>query len=161
MDDKELRYQLLDSINGPLEDAMYDAFGSKIYTIPDNIMLEELEKFAVKEIIKYVNYSTKVSEENPVKQQPAHSSPAHSSPAKQPSTKFKPQPMHKHWLRWGFPEKIHMDLLPGGMPRRSTSTQYRQEDQHQDLASKDQHKSWHQKPSTSWQKKSLWTAPPL
>jgi hypothetical protein len=55
MDDKELRYQLLDSINGPLEDAMYDAFGSKIYIIPDTIMLEELEKFAVKEIIRYVN----------------------------------------------------------------------------------------------------------
>jgi hypothetical protein len=86
MDDKELRYLLLDSINGPLEDAMYNAFGSKIYTIPDTIMLEELEKFAVKEIIKYVNYSTKVSEKNPVKLPPAqrstaHSSPAHSSPA--------------------------------------------------------------------------------
>jgi hypothetical protein len=34
MDEEELRYQLLDSINGPLEDAMYEASGSKIYTIP-------------------------------------------------------------------------------------------------------------------------------
>jgi hypothetical protein len=56
MDDRELRYQLLDSINGPLEDAMYDVFGSKIYTISDTVMLEELEKVAVKEIItKSVN----------------------------------------------------------------------------------------------------------
>ena len=51
MDNGELRYQLLDSINGPLEDAMYDIFGSKLYTIPDTVLLEELEKVAVKEII--------------------------------------------------------------------------------------------------------------
>ena len=50
MDDRELRYQLLDSINGPLEDAMYETFGSKIYTIPDTILLEDLEEVAVKEI---------------------------------------------------------------------------------------------------------------
>jgi hypothetical protein len=87
MNDMELRYQLLDSINGPLEDAMYDIFGGKIYTISDTLMLEELEKVAVKEIIaKSVNYSTKISEVNPVKLPPAqrstaHSSPAHSSPA--------------------------------------------------------------------------------
>jgi hypothetical protein len=68
MDNRELRYQLLDSINGPLEDAMYDVFGSKIYTIPDTVLLEELKKVAVKEIIaKPVNYSIKFSEENPVK----------------------------------------------------------------------------------------------
>ena len=51
MDGRELYYQLLDSINGPLEDAMYDIFGSEIYTIPDTVLLEELEKVAVKEII--------------------------------------------------------------------------------------------------------------
>ena len=51
MNDIELRYQLLDSITGPLEDAMYDAFGNETYTIPDNRMLEELEKIAVKETI--------------------------------------------------------------------------------------------------------------
>jgi hypothetical protein len=65
-EDMELRYQLLDSINGPLEDAIYDAFGDETYTIPDNRMLEELEKFAVKEIIKHVKYPTKISEKNPV-----------------------------------------------------------------------------------------------
>jgi hypothetical protein len=101
MDDKEFRYQLLDSINGPLEDTMYDAFGRKIYTIPDTTMLEELEKFAVKETIKYVNYSTKISEENPVKPPPAqrstaHSSQAHSSPAPSKSKKIagKQPPAH-------------------------------------------------------------------
>ena len=52
MDDRELRYQLLDSINGPLEDAMYEIFGSKIYTIPDTILLEELEEVAVKCFIR-------------------------------------------------------------------------------------------------------------
>ena len=66
MDEVELRYQLLDSITGPLEEAMYDAFGDETYTIPDNRMLEELEKFAVKEIIKHVKYPTKISEKNPV-----------------------------------------------------------------------------------------------
>ena len=59
MDDRELRYHLLDSINGPLEDAMYNIFSSNIYTIPDTLLLEELEKVAVKKIIaKPVNYST-------------------------------------------------------------------------------------------------------
>jgi hypothetical protein len=198
MEDMELRYQLLDSINGPLEDAMYDAFGDETYTIPDNRMLEELEKFAVKEIIKHVKYPTKISEKNPVKLPPAHRStahsspahsslalskskriaakqppayrspahsnpahssqalskskkiavkqtPAHSSPTKQPPTTSRPQPLHKHWLHWGFLVRTHMDLLPGEVPRRSTSTQYRQEDQHQDLASEDQYKNWHQK----------------
>ena len=73
MDDRELRYQLLDSINGPLEYAMYDVFGSNIYTISDTIMLEELEKVAVKETIaKSVNYSTEFSKEHPVKLPQAH-----------------------------------------------------------------------------------------
>jgi hypothetical protein len=35
MDDGELRYQLLDSISGPLEDAMYEAFGNRTYAIPE------------------------------------------------------------------------------------------------------------------------------
>jgi hypothetical protein len=102
MNDIDLRYQLLDSINGPLEDAMYDIFGDKIYTISDTLMLEELEKVAVKEIIaKSVNYSTKISEVNPVKLPPAqrstaHSSPAHSSPALSKSKKIavKQPPAH-------------------------------------------------------------------
>jgi hypothetical protein len=97
MDDRELRYQLLDNINGPLEDAMYDVFGSKIYTISDTVMLEELEKVAVKEIIaKSVNYSTKFSEENPVKQQPSSQQPGRSSPAHSKSKKIAvKQPVNK------------------------------------------------------------------
>ena len=68
---------------------MYDVFGSKIHTISDTEMLEELQKFAVKEIIaKPVNYSTKISEKNPVKLPPAHRSTAHSSPALSKSTKI-------------------------------------------------------------------------
>jgi hypothetical protein len=81
MDDEEQRYQLLDSINRSKEDAMYDDFGNKIYTISNTKMLKELGKFAVKEIIaKPMNYSTKTSEEEPVKMPPAHRSMAHSSP---------------------------------------------------------------------------------
>jgi hypothetical protein len=76
---------------------MYDAFGSKIYNLSDAIMLEELEKFAVKEIIaKSVNYSTKISEEDPVKLPPAQRSTAHSSPALSKSKKIavKQPPAH-------------------------------------------------------------------
>ena len=58
MDDRELRRQLLNCTDGPLEAAMYDALGSKIDTISETDMMEELEKLAV--------------EEKPVKQPPAH-----------------------------------------------------------------------------------------
>jgi hypothetical protein len=96
---------------------MYDALGSKIDTISETDMMEELEKLAVEEIVAVVkkwNYATMISEEKPVKQpiahsspahrspahsslahsstahrSPAQSSPAHSSPAKQPTAKFK------------------------------------------------------------------------
>ena len=89
MDERELRYQLLDSINGPLEDAMNEIFGSNFYTIPDIILLEELEEVAVKEIIaKSVNCSTKFSEKNPVKLPPVNRSPAHSSQAHSKSKKI-------------------------------------------------------------------------
>ena len=68
---------------------MYEIFGSKIYTIPDTILLEELEEVAVKEIIaKSVNCSTKFSEKNPVKLPPVNRSPAHSSQAHSKSKKI-------------------------------------------------------------------------
>jgi hypothetical protein len=89
MDDRELRQQLLNSIDGPLEDDLYDVLGSKINTISETDILEVLEKLAVEEIItKYVNYSTMASKKNPVKQPPAHRSPAHSSPAHSKSKKI-------------------------------------------------------------------------
>ena len=97
MDDRELRYHLLDSINGPLEDAMYNIFSSNIYTIPDTLLLEELEKVAVKKIIaKPVNYSTKFSEEIQVQLTQVHRSKAHSSTALSMSKKIavKQPPAH-------------------------------------------------------------------
>jgi hypothetical protein len=96
MDEEELRYQLLDSIDGPMEDAMYEASGSKIYTIPETLMLEELEKTAEKENNKYVNYPTKVPEKNPVKLSLAQRSTARSSPALSKSKKItvKQPPAH-------------------------------------------------------------------
>jgi hypothetical protein len=81
MDDEEQRYQLLDSTNRTKEDAMYDAFGNKIYTTANTRIVKELGKFAVKKIIaKPMNYSTKTSKEEPVKLPPTHRSMAHSSP---------------------------------------------------------------------------------
>jgi hypothetical protein len=82
MDDRELRRQLLNCTDGPLEAAMYDALGSKIDTISETDMMEESEKLAVEEIVAVVkkwNYATMISEEKPVKQPIAHSSPAHRS----------------------------------------------------------------------------------
>jgi hypothetical protein len=40
MDDRELRQQLLRCIEGPLEAAMYDALGCKLYTIPETNIME-------------------------------------------------------------------------------------------------------------------------
>jgi hypothetical protein len=90
MDVKELRQQLLNCTDGPLEAAMYDALGSKINTISETDMMEELGKLAVEEelaveeiiaVVRNMNNSTMISEEKPVKQPTAHSSPAHRSPA--------------------------------------------------------------------------------
>ena len=68
---------------------MYDIFGSKIYTIPDTLLLEELEKVAMKEIIaKPVTYSTKFSKEIPVMLTQVHRSTAHSSTAHSKSKKI-------------------------------------------------------------------------
>ena len=46
MEVRELRQQLLNSTDGPLEAAMYDALGSKTDTISETDMMEELEKLA-------------------------------------------------------------------------------------------------------------------
>jgi hypothetical protein len=96
MDEEELRYQLLNSINEPREDAMYEPLGSKIYTTHETFMVKELEKSAVKKTIKYVNYPTKVPEKNPVKLSPAQRSTARSSPALSKSKKItvKQPPAH-------------------------------------------------------------------
>ena len=88
MDDRELRQQLLRCIEGPLEAAMYDALGCKLYTISETDIMEELGKLAVKEnltveeiiaVVDNMYYPTVISEENPVNQPTAHRSPAHSS----------------------------------------------------------------------------------
>jgi hypothetical protein len=44
MDATALRHQLLNCTDGPLEAAMYDALGSKIDTVTETKMMEELEK---------------------------------------------------------------------------------------------------------------------
>ena len=73
MDVGELRQQLLNCADGPLEAAMYDALGSKVDTLSETDLLEELEKLAVEEVVavlKDVHYSTlinKSSEEKPSK----------------------------------------------------------------------------------------------
>jgi hypothetical protein len=54
MDVRELRQQLLNCADGPLEAAMYDALGRKIDTLSETDMMEELEKLAVEEIVAVV-----------------------------------------------------------------------------------------------------------
>ena len=49
MDDRELRQQLLNCIDGTLEAAMHNALGSKINTSTETDMMEELGKLAVNE----------------------------------------------------------------------------------------------------------------
>ena len=132
---------------------MYNAFGGKIYTISDATMLEELEKFAVKEIIvKSMNYPTKVSEENQVNQPIAHRSSAHNSPAKQPSAKFKPPANARAVVTLGLPkedthgpaagrgaEKVGLYTIPARRPAQNWHQKTRT-----DLALEDQHQTWHQ-----------------
>jgi hypothetical protein len=81
MDVRELRQQLLNCTDGPLEAAIYDALGSKIDTISETDIMEELGKLAVEEkpgveeiiaVAKNMNHSTMISEEKPVKQPTAH-----------------------------------------------------------------------------------------
>jgi hypothetical protein len=72
MDVGELRQQLLNCTDGPLEASMYDALGSKVDTLSQTDLLEELEKLAVVGVVAVVmdvNYSTllKSSAEEPLK----------------------------------------------------------------------------------------------
>ena len=84
----ELRHQLVDSIDGPLKNDLYDVLGSNTSTISETTMLDVLEKLAVEKIIEYVDNSTKVSKENPVKPPQVHSSPVYSSAALSKSKKI-------------------------------------------------------------------------
>ena len=103
----ELRHQLVNSIDGPLKNDMYDVLGSNTITMSETDMLDVVEKLAVERIIEYVDYPTNVSKKNPVKlppaqrstdhSSPAHSSLAHSSPAHSSPAKFNP-PAHAHAL---------------------------------------------------------------
>jgi hypothetical protein len=82
MDERELRQQLLNCAVGPLEDVMYDALGSKLDTLSESDLMEELEKLAVVKIVavvQAVNYPAMIFEENPAKQPTAHRNTAHSS----------------------------------------------------------------------------------
>ena len=149
MDVWELRRQLMNYKDGPLEAAMYDALGSKIDTLSETEMMEELENLAVEEIVAMI------SEEKPVKQptahsspahsspdhrNPAHSSPAHSSPAKQPPAKFKPPAHAQALVTLGLQrEDTHGHAAGRGAEKVRLYTLPRQ---------KDQHKTWHQKTST-------------
>ena len=150
MDDRELRQQLLRCTDRPLEAAMYDALGSKINTISETDMMEELGKLAVEEtiaveeiiaMVEDMYYSTVISEEKP-----AHSSLSSLSKVQLTVAQLTVAQQSIH--QPGKIPRASMDLLPGEVPRRSTSTQYLQEDKCQDLASEDQHKTWHQKTST-------------
>ena len=47
MDVRELRQQLLNCVDGHLEATMYDTLGSKVDTLSETDLLEELEKLAV------------------------------------------------------------------------------------------------------------------
>jgi hypothetical protein len=63
---------------------MYDTLGSKVDTLSETNLMEELEKLAVVKtvaVMQAVNYPAMISEENPVKQPTAHSNPAHKGPA--------------------------------------------------------------------------------
>jgi hypothetical protein len=163
MDDRELRRQLLNCIDGTLEAAMYDALGTKINTSAETDMMEELgklavnEQFTVEEITAVVENMYMISKEIPVKQptahrSQAHSSQAHSSLAKQTPARFENPALAQtlvkqghHWgdtqgqpkpASWGGTEKICLYTIP---ERR----------QAQDLAPKDQQETWHQKTSTN------------
>jgi hypothetical protein len=47
MDDRELRQQLLNCAVGPLEQIMYRALGSKLDTLSEFDLMEELERLAL------------------------------------------------------------------------------------------------------------------
>jgi hypothetical protein len=51
MDVRELRQQLLNCADGPLEATMYDALGSKVDTLSETNLMGELEKLSVEEIV--------------------------------------------------------------------------------------------------------------
>jgi hypothetical protein len=83
-DEMELRHQLINSIDGPLRNDMYDVLGSNTNTMSETDMLDVVEKLAVKKIIMYVDYPTKVCKDNPVKLPPAPRSQAQEDPALTP-----------------------------------------------------------------------------
>jgi hypothetical protein len=96
MDDRELRQQLLNCAVGPLELIMYNNLGSKLDTLSETDLMQELEKLAVVKSIAeqqdvdnpamvYANNPALVYMENTAKptshRSPAHSSLTHRSPA--------------------------------------------------------------------------------
>ena len=81
MDERELRQQLLNCAVGPLENIMYNALGSKLDTLSESDLMEELAKLAVVKsiaVVQAVHYPAMISKENSAKKPTAHRSPAHS-----------------------------------------------------------------------------------
>ena len=78
---------------------MYDALGSKINTISETDMMEELVNLAVEEnitvveiiaVMESIYFPTVISEKNPANQPSAHKSQAHSSPDHSSQTQRSP-----------------------------------------------------------------------
>ena len=70
MDDRELRQQLLNCPVGPLEQIMYKALGSKLDTLSESDLMEELERLAVVKsiaLVQAVNYPAMIYVENTAK----------------------------------------------------------------------------------------------
>jgi hypothetical protein len=87
MDDRELRQKLMNCVVGPLELFMYNSLGSKLDTLSEPDLMEELEKLAVVkciaeqqdvEAVDYVNNLAMVYMENTAKPT-SHRSPTHRS----------------------------------------------------------------------------------
>jgi hypothetical protein len=54
MDERELRQRLLNCAVGPLEDIMYDTLGSKVDTLSETYLMEELERLTVVKTVAVV-----------------------------------------------------------------------------------------------------------
>ena len=92
MDDRELKQQMLNCAVGPLENIMYNSLGSKLDTLSETDLMEELEKLAVMKsiaeqqdvnnpAIAYMENTAKpTSHKYPAQCSLTHRSPVHNSP---------------------------------------------------------------------------------
>jgi hypothetical protein len=130
-DARELRQQLLNCAVGPLEHIMYNALGSKLDTLSEVALMEELERLAVVKSIaevQDVNYPAMVYMENTAKKPnthitPAHCSPTHKSPAHsghQVHSPHIPRESRRRSLGYNCPASQAYTARPGSRRHGST-----------------------------------------